>query len=146
MSKAIWDLILEKMEKKLAGWKKFYLSKEGQLTLIKSILFSLTTYYLSLWDGWLCKIPFGEVADSLQTCPMGGCLGFHSLVWFNQALLGKWLWRFAYEKKAFWHTITKYGVLGGGWTLGLPMGGLTYVSWGNVSGMGGIVLHNFQSG
>ena len=51
MSKAIWDLILEKMEKKLAGWKKFYLSKEGQLTLIKSILSSLTTYYLSLWDG-----------------------------------------------------------------------------------------------
>jgi hypothetical protein len=30
-SKAIWDPILEKMERKLAGWKRMYVSKGGEL-------------------------------------------------------------------------------------------------------------------
>ena len=50
------------------------------------------------------------------------------------------------KKKPFGIQLQSMEFLGGGWTLGLPMGSLTYVSWGNVSGMGGIVLHNFQSG
>ena len=31
MSKAIWDPILEKMERKLVGWKRMYVSKGGEL-------------------------------------------------------------------------------------------------------------------
>ena len=45
---SIWNPILERMEKKLSGWKRFYLSKGGRLTLLKSTLSSLPTYYLSL--------------------------------------------------------------------------------------------------
>ena len=48
-SKAIWNSILEKIEHKLAGWKSLYLSKGGRLTLLKSTLSSLPTYYLSLF-------------------------------------------------------------------------------------------------
>ena len=48
-SKAIWDPILEKMERKLASWKRMYLSKGGRLTLIKSTLSNLPTYFLSLF-------------------------------------------------------------------------------------------------
>ena len=48
-STAIWNLILEKMEKKLSMWKHLYLSKGGRLMLIKSILSSLPTYFLSLF-------------------------------------------------------------------------------------------------
>jgi hypothetical protein len=48
-SKAIWNSIVEKMEHKLAGWKSLYLSKGGRLTLLKSTLSSLPTYYLSLF-------------------------------------------------------------------------------------------------
>lgn len=48
-SKGIWDLILEKRERILAGWKKVYYSKGGQITLIKSTLSSLTAYFLSLF-------------------------------------------------------------------------------------------------
>ena len=48
-SKAIWDPILEKMERKLAGWKRMYLSKGGRIILIKSTLSSLPTYFLSLF-------------------------------------------------------------------------------------------------
>ena len=45
---SIWNPILEKMEKKLSGWKCLYLSKGGRLMLLKSTLSSLPTYYLSL--------------------------------------------------------------------------------------------------
>ena len=46
---SIWNSILERMEKKLSGWKRLYLSKDGRLTLLKSTLSSLPTYYLSLF-------------------------------------------------------------------------------------------------
>ena len=45
----IWSPIIERMEKKLSGWKRLYLSKGGMLTLLKSILSSFPTYYLSLF-------------------------------------------------------------------------------------------------
>ena len=46
-SSSIWNPILEKSERRLASWKKLYLSKGGRLTLIKSTLSSLPTYFLS---------------------------------------------------------------------------------------------------
>ena len=48
-SPSIWNLILEKIEQKLAGWKKLYLSKRGRLMLFKSTLSNLPTYFLSLF-------------------------------------------------------------------------------------------------
>ena len=48
-SPTVWNPILEKFEHKLANWKKMYLSKGGRLTLLKSTLSSLPTYYLSLF-------------------------------------------------------------------------------------------------
>ena len=47
--KTIWNSMVERMEKCLVGWKKLYLSKGGRLTLIKSTLSSLPSYYLSLF-------------------------------------------------------------------------------------------------
>jgi len=48
-SPSIWNPILEKFERRLAGWKKLYLSKGGRLMLLKSTLSSLPTYFLSLF-------------------------------------------------------------------------------------------------
>ena len=46
---SIWNPILERMEKKLLGWKRLYLSKGGRLTLLKSTkpsdLLSFPFYY-----------------------------------------------------------------------------------------------------
>jgi len=46
---SIWNGVIEKMERRLARWKRMYLSKVGQLTLLKSTFFNLPTYYLSLF-------------------------------------------------------------------------------------------------
>jgi len=46
---AIWNPILEKMERRLGGWKCLYLSKGGKVTLIKSTLSNVPTYFLSLF-------------------------------------------------------------------------------------------------
>jgi hypothetical protein len=39
----VWNPILEKVKRRLAGWKKLYLSKGGRLTLLKNTLSSLST-------------------------------------------------------------------------------------------------------
>ena len=43
----VWNPILERMEKRLGGWKRMYLSKGGKVTLIKSSLSSLLTLHIS---------------------------------------------------------------------------------------------------
>ena len=52
-SPIVWNPILEKVERKLAGWKKMYLSKGGRLTLLKSTLSSLPTYFFYLFLPFL---------------------------------------------------------------------------------------------
>jgi hypothetical protein len=46
---AIWNPVLERVEKRLASWKRLYLSKGGKVTLIKSTLSNIPTYFLSLF-------------------------------------------------------------------------------------------------
>ncbi len=48
-SKEIWNPVLKKVERRLAGWKRSYLSKGGRLTLIKSTLLNLPTYFTSIF-------------------------------------------------------------------------------------------------
>jgi hypothetical protein len=124
-AKYIWDSIIEKMEKRLEGWKRLYLSKGGQITLIKRTLSNLPTYFLFLFPiqvgvaNWLEKLqrdflwsglenePKFHLVNWKKACtpiPLGG-LGIKSLSDFNQALLGKSLSRFAVEREAFWRQI-----------------------------------------
>ena len=46
-----------------------------------------------------------------------GGLGVRKLVPFNQALLGKWLWRYGHETSRLWRRVIamKYGEGKGGW-------------------------------
>jgi hypothetical protein len=80
--KTIWNSVVERMEKRLVGWKKLYLSKGGRLILIKSTLSSLPSYYLSLFP-----LPM-DVACRLEKLPrdflwggMGDEHKFHLVNW-----------------------------------------------------------------
>ena len=48
-SNEIWNNVVEKCEKKLARWKRRYLSLGGRLTLVNSRLDSFPTYIMSLF-------------------------------------------------------------------------------------------------
>jgi len=79
---SIWNGVIEKMERRLAGWKRMYLSKGGRLTLLKSTLSNFPTYYLSLF-----LIPMGvaNCLDKLQRDVLWGGIGdeakFHLVNW-----------------------------------------------------------------
>jgi hypothetical protein len=45
----IWDCVIEKIEHRLASWKRLYISKGGRVTFIKSTLTNIPMYYLSLF-------------------------------------------------------------------------------------------------
>ena len=129
--RAIWNPILEKMERKLASWKRFYLSKGGKVTLLKSTLSTLPTYYLSLFpipvdvanrieklqrdflSGGIDESHKFNLVNWAQVCsPLkSGGLGVRNLRKFNQALLGKWLWRYGIETNHLWQQVIdiKYG-------------------------------------
>ena len=139
-SPSIWNPILEKMERKLAGWKKLYLSKGGRLTLLKSTLSSLPTYFLSLFTipthvaNKIEKLQrdflWGDSKthllswDKVRLPIANGGLGIRKLTTFNKALLGKWLWRFGIEENRLWRRVVvlKFGEEWARWTSKLGRG------------------------
>ena len=154
----IWNPILEKMEKKLSGWKRLYLSEGGRLTLLKSTLSSLPMYFLSLstipkavvarlesiqrnflWGSCEGSFKYSLVAWENVCLPIElGGLGIRSVVLFNQVLLGKWLWSCGHEVTHLWRRVIsiKYGKGKGGGVLKF-VGGLMDVSFGEAFMKGG---------
>jgi hypothetical protein len=110
-SVSIWNSVIEKKERRLAGWKRMSLSMGGRLTFLKSTLPNLPTYLLSLFpipvrvanrlDKILKAFLWGGIGDEAKfhlviwnricTPLHSGGLGVHNFIQFNQALLGKWL-------------------------------------------------------
>lgn len=120
----VWDPVLDRMRKHLAGWKACYLSKGGHLTLIKASLASIPTYFLSLFVApmSICKVTEQLQQDFLWKrdkeegglhlvawdkvyMPKKGATGIQSLHIMNQALLCKWIWRFGESEGCLWRRV-----------------------------------------
>jgi hypothetical protein len=71
-----------------------------------------------LWGGMgddkkLHLVSWNQICYPLRE----GGLGIRSLHKFNQALMGKWIWRYATEREALWYKVikTKYVDRDDGW-------------------------------
>ena len=115
----------------------FIFVETGRLTLLKSTLSSLPTYFLSLftiplamtdrleriqrnflWGSYEEAFKYPLVAWNKVCWPVETeGLGIRRFGLFNQALLGKWLWCFGSKTNHLWRQViaTKYGESSGGW-------------------------------
>lgn len=60
---AFWDLVVEKVFKRLASWKRSNISLGGKITLIKGALSNILVYYMSLFK---MPIKVGSAIKKLQ--------------------------------------------------------------------------------
>ncbi|RVW25094.1 putative ribonuclease H protein [Vitis vinifera] len=110
---SVWDGVEERFRKRLAMWKRQYLSKWGRATLIRSTLSNLPIYFMSL-----LKLP-SSVRRRLEQIQRDFLCGGGNLERKpHLALLSKWNWRFANERDALWNQVIrrKYGEDRGDWS------------------------------
>ena len=134
---SVWDGVEEKVRRRLALWKRQYISKGGRITLIKSTLASIPLYQMSLFH--MPKLVARRLEKLQRDFSWGGAnggkkghlvkwevvcvdkekggLGLRKFACLNKALLGKWIWRFARAKEDLWKKVleAKYGQEDFGW-------------------------------
>jgi len=125
-----WQPVVHSIKYRLSGWKSRFLSYEGHLTLLKSVLTSLPVYVLSFFKVAsciisslnLCLIFFWVGVRITKKIPWinwntvclrkeYGWLGVRHLREFNLCLLGKWCWRMLVDRGGYWYRVlaARYG-------------------------------------
>nr|GFA02235.1 RNA-directed DNA polymerase, eukaryota, reverse transcriptase zinc-binding domain protein [Tanacetum cinerariifolium] len=124
---SIWQILIDRFQKRFSSWKANLLSLGGRLTLIKAVLGSLGIYYLSIFkapetilnsmESLRSKFFWGGSQDSRnmawvkwsQVLPSFEKRGLQidSLKAFNLALLQKWRWRLLSSSNNMWVNIIK---------------------------------------
>ena len=76
-------------------------------------------------------VNWSKVCSPIQS----GGLAIQNLRYFNEALLGKWLWRFGYEREALWRRVirAKYGAEDGDWCSNSVPGSYEVSLWKTIS-------------
>nr|GEX57522.1 RNA-directed DNA polymerase, eukaryota, reverse transcriptase zinc-binding domain protein [Tanacetum cinerariifolium] len=119
--------IVKKVSNKLSNWKAKTLSVGGRLTLLKSVLGAIPTYYMSLFkapegiisllEKMLNKFFLGADKDDRKITWVywnkvlahknKGGLGVNSLYALNLASIFKWIWRFLASSSSLWIKVIK---------------------------------------
>ncbi|KAF5797593.1 putative RNA-directed DNA polymerase [Helianthus annuus] len=117
-----WDPVIKKFSAKLSKWKAKFLSLAGRVTLAKSVLGSLPSYFLSLFVAPKCVINklekirrdfvwgFSESIKKMRwvrwevmmNSKRKGGLGVGNIRDFNIAMLTKWWWRYKSNPNQLW--------------------------------------------
>ena len=112
-----WNVVIQRFEKKLSGWKGKHMSTGGKLVLINSVLSSLPLFMMSFfevskevlkrldnirscfyWQGDEPKRKYRLVKWGFLCQPKDqGGLGIANLAIKNRCLLSKWLFRLLNE-------------------------------------------------
>nr|GEU72270.1 RNA-directed DNA polymerase, eukaryota, reverse transcriptase zinc-binding domain protein [Tanacetum cinerariifolium] len=92
---ASWDAIINKFSYKLSRWKACMIFVGGHLTLIKSVLSSLPTYFMSLY-----KVP-------TSICSKFESMRNNFFIGGDAGLLFKWIWRFMQNSNDLWASVIK---------------------------------------
>ncbi|GKE15408.1 RNA-directed DNA polymerase, eukaryota, reverse transcriptase zinc-binding domain protein, partial [Tanacetum coccineum] len=130
-----WNAIIQRFSSKLPLWKARLLSVGGRLSLIKSVLGHLPSYYMSIYSMHSSTIKKLEsmrnrffLGGGLEERKMTwvrwnkclaskdhGGLGIRSILGLNIGLLFKWIWRFLCSASDLWVRVIKciYGSQGG---------------------------------
>ena len=77
--KQVWQPVMERIKKKLSGWKRRFLSYAGRVTLIKSVLSSLPIFYMSLFKIPVCV---AKEIDKIHARILWGGDGSHRKIHF----------------------------------------------------------------
>ncbi|KAM0043486.1 putative reverse transcriptase zinc-binding domain-containing protein [Helianthus debilis subsp. tardiflorus] len=120
-----WKPVLDRFLTKLSRWKANHLSFAGRMTLAKSVLGSLPSYFLSLFSAPKCIIQKLEKIrrdflwgksnsgykmrwirwDYIMKAKKLGGMGMGSISGFNQAMLTKWWWRYKTDPNQLWASV-----------------------------------------
>ena len=118
---------MERIKTKLGRWKDRFISMAGRICLIKSVIFVIPLFYLSMFKipsvvvkivklqrnflwGWGFegrKIVWGSLEKVCESRDVRG-LRVISIKLFNVALLGKQIWRLGSSNGSLWKDILEY--------------------------------------
>lgn len=130
-----WNVLIKRFSSKLSSWKARLLSIGGRLSLIKSVLGNLPSYYMSIYsmpvtvrnklesmrnkffiggDQEDKKVTWVNWKKFMASMKLGG-LGIRSISGLNIGILFKWIWRFLNHHSDLWACVIQsiYGIDGG---------------------------------
>ncbi|XP_048499407.1 putative ribonuclease H protein At1g65750 isoform X2 [Beta vulgaris subsp. vulgaris] len=150
--KAVFDSLMDRIWKKLQGWKEKLLSRAGKEVLLKSVIQAIPTYLMGVY-----KLPISVIQkihsamarfwwgssntqrkihwkswESLCTLKCLGGMGFKDLRVFNDALLGRQAWRLVREPNALFARVMKAKYYSKCDFLDAPLGCSSSYSWSSI--------------